>query len=107
MNVVLSTCPPDQAERLARHLLAGGAACVNVLPAVRSFYVWEGAVQDDAEAVLVVKCASARVEALRRSLEGVHPYALPAWVVLPVELDLTSPDYLAWVRAAGSTGGAA
>jgi periplasmic divalent cation tolerance protein len=100
MHVILCTCPPDHAERLARHLLASGAACVNLLPAVRSFYLWEGAVHDDAEALLVVKASRERVEPLRRSLTGVHPYTLPEWVVLPVDTELTSADYLAWVRAA-------
>ena len=101
MNVILCTCPPDHAERLARHLLAGGAACVNVLTAVRSLYVWEGAVHDDAECLLVVKAARENVDSLRRSLAGVHPYLLPEWVVLPVDTDLTDAGYLAWVRAAG------
>lgn len=100
MHVILCTCPPDHAERLARHLLANGAACVNLLPAVRSLYLWEGAVHDDAEALLVVKASRERVELLWRSLVGVHPYTLPEWVVLPVDTDLTSGDYLAWVRAA-------
>ena len=101
MNVILCTCPPEAAERLARHLLAGGAACVNILPAVRSLYVWEGAVHDDTEALLVVKAARGRVDALRASLAGVHPYTLPEWVVLPVDADLTASDYRAWVCAAG------
>jgi periplasmic divalent cation tolerance protein len=103
MNVILCTCPPDHAERLARHLLAGGAACVNVLSAVRSLYVWEGAVHDDTEALLVVKAARENVDSLRRSLTGVHPYTLPEWVVLPVDADLTGSDYRAWVRAARGT----
>lgn len=99
MRVVLCTCPPAESERIARHLLAQGAACVNVLPAVRSLYVWKGEVCDDTEALLIVKAAAERVEALRASLAGVHPYELPEWVVLDAD-PLTSPDYRAWVRDA-------
>jgi periplasmic divalent cation tolerance protein len=99
MRVVLCTCPPADAERIARHLLAQGASCVNVLPAVRSLYVWKGEVCDDAEALLVVKAAAERVEALCASLVGVHPYELPEWVVLDAD-PLTSPEYRAWVRDA-------
>lgn len=97
MRVILSTCPPSQAERLARHLLASGAACVNIMPGVRSLYTWKGAVCDEAEALLVVKAAEERVEGLRIALTAVHPYALPEWVVLAVDAG-TSEAYRAWVR---------
>ena len=100
MRLVLCTAPPEQALPLARHLLAQGAACVNVLPGVTSLYRWEGRDCEDAETLLLVKAPAERVEALRESLRGVHPYALPEWVVLDVD-PLTDRDYLAWVRAAG------
>lgn len=100
MRVVLSTCPPAEAERIARGLLARGAACVNIVGPVRSLYVWEGAVCDDQESLLVVKVAAERVAALGEALGGLHPYALPEWVVLGTDEALTSPAYRAWVRAA-------
>jgi periplasmic divalent cation tolerance protein len=103
MRVVLCTCPPADAERIARHLLDAGAACVNILPAVRSLYVWKDQVCDDAESLLIVKAAFERVDALRDSLAGVHPYELPEWVVLDVD-PLTSLDYRAWVRQEARNG---
>jgi periplasmic divalent cation tolerance protein len=98
MRVVLCTCPPADAERIARHLLERGAACVNILPAVRSLYVWKGQVCDDAESLLVIKAADGRVPALRAALVGVHPYELPEWVVLDAD-PLTDPGYRQWVRS--------
>lgn len=98
MRVVLCTCLPADAERIARALLDAGAACVNVLPTVRSFYRWEGKTCDDAESLLVIKVATDRVPALETALRRVHPYQLPEWVVLPTDDVLTSEAYRAWVR---------
>lgn len=97
MRIALCTCAPTDAEAIAHALLDAGAACVNLLPAVRSLYVWEGRRCDDAESLLVVKFAAERAEALAEALHAVHPYALPEWVVLDVD-PRTSARYRAWVR---------
>lgn len=101
MKVVFCTCPPADAERIARGLVERGAACVNVLPAVRSIYRWQGRVHDDAEALLVVKAADDAVDVLRASLKDLHPYELPEWVVLDAEAAHTSEAYARWVEARG------
>ena len=101
MRVILCTCPPAEAERIARGLVERGAACVNVVGPVRSIYTWKGEICDDSESLLVIKAASERVEALRLSLADLHPYELPEWVVLDVDREHTSAAYAAWVRATG------
>lgn len=98
MRVVLCTCPPAEAERIARTLVEKGAACVNVLPGVRSLYRWKGELCDDAEALLVIKAAVERLPSLHAALREVHPYELPEWVVLGVDEALTSDAYRRWVR---------
>lgn len=98
MRVVLCTCPPADAERIARGLVDRGAACVNILAPVRSIYVWKGETCDDAESLLVIKAAAERVAALQAALKELHPYDLPEWVVLETDRELTGADYRAWVR---------
>ena len=73
------------------------AACVNIVERVRSIYRWEGKVEDDAEQLLIIKTADARVDALREELFRRHPYDVPEFVVLPVES--TSDAYGAWLLA--------
>jgi len=99
MRVILCTCPPADAERIARAIVEAGAACVNILPAVRSIYRWQGKLCDDAESLLVIKAAAERVSALEQTLRRVHPYELPEWVVLSPDEALTSAAYRDWVRA--------
>ena len=92
--VVLVTAPSaEQAAALARAL----AACGNVVPGLRSIYRWEGEVQDEPEALLVLKTSRDRFEALREKVLALHPYEVPEVIALPVEAG--SAPYLAWIAA--------
>jgi periplasmic divalent cation tolerance protein len=99
--VVLVTTPsPERAAEIARTVVEERlAACGNVVPGLRSIYRWEGKVQDDAEALLVLKTTRARFEALRDRVLALHPYAVPEVIALTVEAG--SAAYLAWI--AGET----
>lgn len=97
--VVLVTAPSaDVAATLARTLVEEKlAACGNVVPAIRSIYRWEGKVQDDAEALLVLKTERRLVPALKARLPEVHPYQVPELLVLAAVDGLAA--YLEWVGA--------
>ena len=102
LRVVFVTAPDAEvAERLARGLVEERlAACVNLIPGIRSFYRWEGAVQNDAEVLLVVKTRTDRLEALASRLQELHPYELPEILGLPVTGG--SQAYLDWIRTESS-----
>ena len=95
--IVLSTCPDAAvAAGLAGALLEGGhAACVNVVPAVRSMYLWEGAIRTDDEVLMVIKTTTAQFTGLREALVARHPYELPEVVAVAIE-DGHHP-YLEWI----------
>ena len=97
--VVLVTAPTsDSAAEIARALVEEGlAACGNVVPAVRSIYRWAGEVQDEAEALLVLKTERRLVPALKERLPALHPYQVPELLVLGVEDGLAA--YLEWIGA--------
>ena len=94
--VALVTCPPDKADGIAGALVEERvAACVNVVPLVNSVYRWKGAVQRDAEALLVIKTPKDRFDALKAAVLKHHPYELPEVIALPVERGHV--PYLEWV----------
>ncbi len=95
--VALVTCPSEkQARDIAEAVVRGElAACVNIVPAVRSLYVWEGELQEDVEALMVIKTTRPRLKALENAVISLHPYTVPEFIVLPVEGG--SEDYLRWV----------
>lgn len=103
--VVVLVTGPDTAslEALAGTIVGEGlAACVNLIPRVRSVYRWEGEVHHDDEALAVVKTTRPAIGALRERVHQLHPYEVPEFLVLPVEAG--SDAYLGWV--AGSVRGA-
>lgn len=102
--VVLVTAPVGEAaDRLARALVDRRlAACVNVVPGVRSHYRYEGDIHRDDESLLIVKIRRERFEAVRAAIVDLHPYDTPE--VLRLDVDGGDPRYLAWL-AAGTDGG--
>ncbi|MGC3997381.1 MAG: divalent-cation tolerance protein CutA [Anaeromyxobacter sp.] len=98
--VVLVTAPDrERALGLARALVEERlAACGNVLPGLTSVYRWEGRVQEDAEALLLLKTTLARLPALEERVRALHPYQVPEVLALPVAGG--SAAYLAWLAGA-------
>jgi len=97
--IVLTTLPVEgDAEKFASHLVEEKlAACVNVLPAMRSVYRWKDAVERAKERQLVIKTTRARLAALESRIRELHPYDVPEFVVLPI--DSGSAAYLSWLSA--------
>ena len=85
--VTLLTAAPgmEEAQRIARALVSERlAACANIIPEVSSIYWWEGQVQDEQEAMLIIKTTPTQVDALEARLVELHPYDV-AWVGSEVE----------------------
>ena len=97
--VVFTTCAVESdAERIARALVdARLAACVNVVPGVRSFYHWKGKTESSQEFLLIVKTSRDLFDALRAEMEKLHPYELPELLALPVVAG--AEDYLRWLQS--------
>jgi periplasmic divalent cation tolerance protein len=95
--VVFSTCgSEEQAGRIARALLDQRlAACVNVLPGVRSIYRWKGQIEDAAEWMLIIKSRRELLDKLRIAVGKIHTYEVPELLAVPV-VD-GSEEYLAWL----------
>lgn len=99
VRVVLSTFPStDKAAEVARVLVEEQlCACVNLVPALRSIYRWQGAVSDDTETLALIKTTAERVPLLVDRLRSLHPYEVPEIIALEVT-DGHAP-YLAWVAS--------
>ena len=95
--VVLSTCAsPEEAEKVARTLVEKRlAACVNILPAVRSIYRWKGAIEDEKETLLLIKSSRALFGELRAEIEKLHSYEVPEAIAIPIVDGLER--YLEWM----------
>ncbi len=96
-RLVFCTCPDDEtATALAKGLVeAHLAACVNLLPNIRSIYTWKGNLEIDSEVLLVIKTRQDRMEALEQFILSHHPYELPE--VVAVSLEQGNQGYLEWL----------
>ncbi|MCI4460915.1 MAG: divalent-cation tolerance protein CutA [Thaumarchaeota archaeon] len=96
-SIVLSTFPDAEAAgRVARALVEEGlAACVSVVPGVRSFYRWRGSIEESEEVLIIAKTTSAALGELIRRVRELHPYELPE--IISVDASGGLPEYLSWI----------
>jgi len=99
VQLLLTHCPDVvSAESIARAVVSEHlAACVNIVPGVRSVYRWQGSVHVDAETGLTIKTTADRMPALMARVRELHPHELPELIVVDIGSGL--PEYLDWVVA--------
>lgn len=98
--VVLTTAGSEtEASNIARALVERKlAACVNLIPGVRSIYAWQGEICDDPEILLISKTTRGRFDALAAAIRELHSYDVPEIIALPTsEVD---DAYAAWLTDA-------
>ncbi len=87
----------ETADRIARDLVDKRlAACVNVIPGMRSTYRWEGAITQGEEWVLIAKTRAGHMAALTACVRDRHPDQTPCVVAIPLSADHGAHDFLAW-----------
>ena len=97
-QLILNTCPDSEtAESIATLLVNRAlAACVNILPGMRSIYHWQGECHNDAEVLLLIKASASAYPAIETAIRENHPYQLPE--IIAIAIDAGLPDYLAWIQ---------
>ena len=99
--IVVVTTVGEEARALviARELVARRlAACVNVVPGMRSVYRWQGKICRDTEYLLMVKTLSEEFEAVAAAIRELHSYELPE--ILAFEVGFGDDRFLGWIRDA-------
>ena len=99
MLIVLTTVlsAGNEAEVLAEKIVAEKlAACVQILPPMKSFYFWEGALQKESEHLLLIKTLEEKVAELEKFILANHSYDVPE--IVAVRAEEVSESYLAWMR---------
>ncbi len=96
--VLLSTTAgaSEEAERIATSLVEQRlAACVQIIPQVRSVYRWEDKIEQSDEWLCLVKTRRSLIQQVEAEISRLHSYDCPEVVVVPI--DAASESYLHWL----------
>lgn len=93
--VMVTAASRDEAEAIAKNLVASKlAACVSIMP-IRSIYTWQGQVHNEEEWQLLIKTDLAFFEILEAKIRELHSYKVPEIIALPIVTG--SAPYLGWI----------
>ncbi|MBI4161657.1 MAG: divalent-cation tolerance protein CutA [Acidobacteria bacterium] len=93
-----TTGSEKEAALIARTLVERQqAACVNVIPSVRSIYRWKDKTWNEVEQILLIKTTRALFGAVSRTIKELHSYELPDILALPIAAG--DEKVLAWIRS--------
>lgn len=94
--VVTTVGTEEQAYLIAREIVARRqAACVNILPGIRSMYRWKGKICKDGELLLIIKTLEGEFEGVAATIRELHSYELPE--ILSFKVSHAEPGFLAWI----------
>src|SRR5215470_15356698 len=95
--IVFVTCESkEQAETIAQTVVTEKlAACVNVLPGIRSCYVWGRELTWSDEVLLLIKTTRGRFNQLQDRVKELHSYSVPEIVGVPIED--ANRRYMDWI----------
>lgn len=98
--IVLTTCGSEEtALTIAAALVDQGfAACVNILPSVKSYYYYMGGTHLDEEVMLLIKTTTEQFEQVSQVITELHTYEIPE--ILMFQVTLGSPSFLSWLNEA-------
>ena len=72
------------------------AACINIVPRMRSKYIWEGRITESRETMLLIKTVDKMEESVYKTIKELHNYEIPE--ITTMEAKNVDPDYLNWIN---------
>lgn len=72
------------------------AACVNIVPQIKSIYWWKGKVETSNEKLLIIKTRKSLVVKLIKAVKKLHSYTVPEIIAIPIVAG--NKDYLKWIN---------
>lgn len=104
IGIVTTVGTEEQANLIARELVVRRqAACVNILPGIRSVYRWKGKIWSDNEFLLLVKTVEEEFDSVSATIQELHSYELPEILSFPVAEG--ENDFLSWIESCVSKDG--
>lgn len=96
LQLSTTTGSAEEAERIAKTLVEQRlAACVQIVPQVRSIYRWQDEIEQADEWLCLAKTHRALIPQVEAEICRLHSYDCPELIAVPIEAG--SAEYLAWL----------
>jgi len=97
LMVYVTASDRKEAEKIAKKTVSLRlAACANVYDGMNSFYMWDGKMQSDNEAVIILKTKESLLPELKKKVKELHSYSCPCFLAIPVVY--ADEEYAAWMN---------
>ena len=94
--ILVTTSGLEEARKIATAVLtARHAACVTIVPSVRSMYWWEGKITQEDESLLAIKTTANQYGPIEKAIKELHSCKVPEILALSVKDGL--PQYVEWI----------
>ncbi|CAG9773813.1 unnamed protein product [Ceutorhynchus assimilis] len=96
-SAVYVTTPNEEVAKKIAHGLVQGklAACANIIPKITSIYEWENKINEDSEALMMIKTRTSKVDELTDFVKANHPYQVCEVIAVPIFKG--NEAYLKWI----------
>jgi periplasmic divalent cation tolerance protein len=96
--IYITTSGVSESKKIAAKLLEEKlAACINIIPTIKSIYLWKHEIEEDTESIMMVKTKSVLVEQVIKMVEDIHSYEIPC--ILEITINNGSKNYLKWIES--------
>lgn len=97
MLIVYCSVPNEEVAQLISRavVMEGLCACVNQIPKVKSYYIYDGEFCEDDELLLLIKTSTSHFKELEERIKELHPYEVPE--IIATKISNSSAEYKSWL----------